>query len=157
MNFGIGVGKAKLGLKIGLIATPIAILCGLTTIADGQMVATYPLVDFAVYGEWYYILIYFLSYFLYYLGWEYLFRGLILNSCKEKCGVVASLLITTLISALIHTSIGAFGKPMIETLSAIPAGLIFGYITYKTNSIYCGLFLHMLVGFSTDILIFLIV
>ena len=65
-------------------------------------------------------------------------------------GVVAAILFTTMISALIHTSIASMGKPMIETLSAIPAGIIFGYIAYKTRSMIPPLIIHTLIGFSTD-------
>ena len=154
---GLRFGNVGLGLKIILIGLPIAILCGLSTTLDVHMVETYPLVNFYEFGQWYQILLYFVSYFLYYIGWEYLFRGLLINSCREKCGVVGAILISTLISALIHTSIGGFGKPMIETLSAIPAGLIFGYIAHKTNSIFPSLALHAVVGFATDIFVFLLI
>ena len=75
---------------------------------------------------------------------------------KEKMGVLTSILITTLISALIHTSIGAFGKPMLETLSAIPAGFIFGYIALKTDSIYYSFFVHALIGVLTDVMLFVL-
>jgi len=85
-----------------------------------------------------------------------LFRCIALHGTKDKSSVLGSILITTMISALIHTSIGGFGKPMIETLSAIPAGLIFGYISYKTDSIYYSLYIHALIGFLTDLFIFLI-
>lgn len=156
-DYGLAINQKKLCLVLILIAIPISILCGLSCISDEQMSATYPLVDLNVYGAWYFILGYYISYFLYYIGWEYLFRGLLLNSSKEKMGIVGAILFTTLISAIIHTSIGAFGKPMIETLSAIPAGIIFGYIAYKTKSIYPTLIIHFLIGLFTDLSIFFIV
>ncbi len=155
-NFGLGLQNKKAFLFICLIALPIAVICGLTTLLDPDMCATYPLVDFHTYGEWYMVLGYFVSYLLYYIGWEYLFRGILLFSSTKKCGAMGAILLTTLVSALIHTSIGAFGKPMIETLSAIPAGLIFGYIAHKTKSIYPTLFIHFMIGISTDLFIFLI-
>ncbi len=141
-------------LLLGLIILP---LLGLSCVLDKGMSSTYPLVDFNTYGQWWQIGLYFLSYLLYYIGWETLFRGILYFGCEEKCGVLGAILITTLISALIHTSIAGFGKPMIETLSAIPAGLIFGYFAYKTRSIYTSLYCHILIGFFTDIFIFLIV
>lgn len=156
-EFGLGKTQNNIALKLCLIALPVAILCGLSTTLDSQMTSTYPLIDFSLYGEWYYIVLYFISYFLYYVGWEYLFRGILFFGSEQKCGAMGAILLTTLVSALIHTSIGGFGKPMIETLSAIPAGLIFGYFAYKTRSIWPSLFVHALVGFSTDIFIFLLV
>lgn len=153
---GMGIGNWKLGLIFAGIATLIVPLLALSTTIDNGMTSTYPLIDFSIYN-WWQIVIYFISYLLYYIGWEFLFRGIALKFTEEKIGIVGAILLTTMISALIHTSIGGFGKPMIETLSAIPAGLIFGYITHKTNSIYYSLYAHMLIGFLTDIFIFLIV
>lgn len=153
-NVGLGVGNGKLGLKIALIGLPIAIICGLTTVLDASMTTTYPLIDFAQYNNFWQIALYFFSYFLYYVGWEFLFRGVLYFNSEKKCGTLGAILLTTLISALIHTSIGGFGKPMIETLSAIFAGVIFGFMAYKTKSIFPSLFLHMIVGFSTDLFIF---
>ena len=155
-DYGLAFNQKKLSLIIILVAIPITAICGLACVGDEQMSATYPLVDFNGFGTWYFILGYYISYFLYYIGWEYLFRGLLLNVSKEKMGIMGAILFTTLISALIHTSVGAFGKPMFETLSAIPAGIIFGYIAHKTRSIYPTLFIHFLVGVFTDLCIFLI-
>ena len=156
-SFGLQKGNIKLSLILVLIALPITAICGLVTTLNPEMSATYPLVDLKVYGVWYYVILYFFSYFLYYVGWEYLFRGILLKSSKNKLGVYSAILLSTLVSALIHTSIAGFGKPMVETLSAIPAGLIFGYIAHKTDNIYTSLFIHFFVGLFTDLFIFLIV
>lgn len=156
-DYGLKPSNKKFMLISMLIAIVVIPLLTLSTILDKGMTSTYPLVNFNVYGEWYYILTYFISYFLYYIGWEFLFRGILLNSCKDKCGILGAILITTLVSSLIHTSIANFGKPLIETLSAIPAGLIFGYFAYKTKSIYLSLYCHTLTGFLTDLFIFLII
>ena len=154
---GLCFGNWKLGLILCAIATAVIPLLGLSTVLDEGMKGTYPLIDFNKYSSWYYILGYFGSYLLYYIGWEFLFRGIgLFNLQKGGLSPLSAILITTLISALIHTSIAGFGKPMIETLSAIPAGLIFGYIAYLTKSIYYGLYMHILIGFSTDLFIYLL-
>ena len=153
-NYGLKLENKKLASILIAIALPITALCGLSTVLDKGMTSTYPLVNLATYGSWYHVLMYFASYFLYYVGWEYLFRGLLLNTTKNALNPLAAILLTTLVSALIHTSIGGFGKPMVETLSAIPAGLIFGYIAHKTKSIYPTLLIHFFVGLFTDIFIF---
>lgn len=153
---GMGVGKWKVGLILCAIATLVVPLLGLSTTLDAEMSATYPMIDFNC--EAWQLVLYFASYIMYYIGWEFLFRGMgIFNLEKGGVSPLSAILITTLISALIHTSIGGFGKPMIETLSAIPAGLIFGYITYVTKSIYYSLYMHILIGISTDVFIFLLV
>ena len=156
-NFGFQVGNAKLGTFICLIAIPIAFLCGLLCVFNSGMTSSYPLIDFNIYGAWWQIALYYISYFCYYIGWEFLFRGMLYFSGEQKCGIISSILLSTLVSALIHTSIGGFGKPLIETLSAIPAGILFGYIAYKTKSIFPSLIIHFLIGLSTDLCIFLLV
>ena len=154
-DFGTKIGNGKLGIKIIGLATLIVPLVALSTVIDSGMTATYPLINFTEY-TWWQIGLYFISYISYYIGWEYLFRGIALHGTKDKIGVLGSILLTTMISALIHTSIAGFGKPLLETLSAIPAGLIFGYISYKTDSINYSLYTHALVGILTDIFIFFI-
>ena len=156
-DFGLKCGNWKFGLTVMGLATLIVPLLALSTVLDKDMSITYPLIDFKTYSAWWQISLYFLSYIMYYIGWEYLFRGIALFGTKDKLGPLGAILLTTLISSLIHTSIASFGKPMIESLSAIPAGLIFGYITNKSESQFYSLYTHALVGILTDIFIFLIV
>ncbi len=152
-QFGLTKGNTKSGLKLCALATLVVPIIALTTIFDNGMVSTYPLVDLANLS-WYAIFFYYLSYLLYYVGWEYLFRGLGFFASQKKLGIAGAILFTTLISALIHTSIGSFGKPMIETLSAIPAGIIFALIAYNTRSIWYTVYIHFLIGALTDVAIF---
>ena len=157
-NSEMGIKKFKLkpwGI-VCLVAIIPAILCGVFSSFDLQMLQTYPLINFNIYFEPWQIILYYTSYICYYIGWEFLFRGILYFSSEKKCGVLGAILITTLISALIHTSIAGFGKPMLETLSAIPAGFIFGYVASKSRSIYPSLIIHFLIGLSTDLCIFLL-
>lgn len=151
-EYGLGTGDHKLGLKICLIATPILILAGLSTVVDADMNSAYPLSSFVINAPFQYVLLYYVSYLAYYIGWEFLFRGIGIFSMKGR-GVVLAIAVTTMISALIHTSIAGFGKPFAETFSAIPAGVAFGYVAYKTKSVWYCVYLHMVVGFSTDFFI----
>ena len=151
----LGKGKWKLGLVLCAIGTVVCAICGLSTVLDAEMQSTYPMINFALH-DWKMILLYFVSYVLYYIGWEFLFRGMALNMSKSKLGMLGAVLFSTLISALIHTSIGGFGKPMVETLSAIAAGVIFALVAKHTNSIWYGFYLHMAVGFFTDLFCFVI-
>lgn len=153
-DFGLGLGNKKLGGWLILIATFVVPLLAFTVLLSPDMKSTYPLVDLHANNAWWQCVLYFASYVLYYIGWEFLFRGIMLFGTKERFGLLGAILVTTLISALIHTSVAGFGKPMVETLSAIFAGFIFAYITNKTNSIYYSLYIHILVGVCTDLFIF---
>ena len=116
----------------------------------------------------------FLYGFLYYLPWEFFFRGFLLlpmaRELEERAGdprsedrtapggsgsgggfpalMAAIVAFQTIPSTLLH-----FGHPFAELLSAIPAGLFFGWLAYRTRSIFPGLLLHFLVGMGTDITI----
>ncbi len=152
---GLGLGDKKWGIKVCLILTPVFILSGLVSAFDKEMNTMYPLARGILFAPVGYALLYFLSYFLYYVGWEYLFRGIGIRMISKKSGAMMAVAVTTLVSALIHTSIAGFGKPFTETFSAIVAGIVFGYIAYRTKSIWYTVWLHMVVGFSQDIFIIL--
>jgi len=156
-DFGMKKGEWKLGLILVGIATIIIPLLTLTTPLDSDMASTYPMIDFQSQSAGFLVL-YFVSYILYYIGWEFLFRGiLLLNLEKGGLNPLTVILISTIVSALIHTCIADFGKPMVETLSAIGAGVIFGFITWRTKSLYYSLYMHILTGICTDMFIFLLV
>lgn len=152
---GLGLGDKKWGLKACLILTPVFILSGLVSAFDGEMNQMYPLARGIIYAPAGLALLYFLSYFVYYVGWEYLFRGIGVQTIAKKSGAAMAIAVTTLVSALIHTSIANFGKPFTETFSAVIAGVVFGYIAYRTKSVWYTVWLHMVVGFSQDIFIIL--
>ncbi len=151
-EYGLTAGDYKTGLKYLLILSPFLIIAGLTTVGDKGMNTMYPLARYVIDAPFRFVILYYISYLTYYVGWEFMFRGIGIYSI-EKSGAFLAIAVSTMISALIHSSIAGFGKPFAETLSAIPAGIAFGYIAYKTRSIWYGFCLHALVGFSTDFFI----
>lgn len=113
------------------------------------------------------------AYFIfYYLPWEFFFRGFLLfpfvqalASMRASSGLSEAdaaadpafcmalgfaVFSQTIASTMLH-----FGHPLTELISAIPAGLAFGWLAYRTKSILPGLILHALVGFGTDTVIVL--
>lgn len=151
-DYGLCKGDYKLGIKLCLAVTPLFIIAGLTTVGDKGMNTMYPLARYVINAPFQFVLLYYISYLAYYVGWEFLFRGIGIFSI-EKSGVLLSIAVTTMISALIHSSIAGFGKPFAETFSAIPAGIAFGYVAYKTRSMWYSFYMHVVVGFSTDFFI----
>lgn len=152
-DFGLGVGNWRLGLKLSLLTFPIFVISGLTCIFDQQMSSTYPLARSVIGNFDGFAVLYYLSYLFYYIGWEFLFRGIGIFSFTKKHQALTSIVVSTMISALIHATISGFGKPMVETFSAIVAGFIFGFTAYKTKSIWYSLLMHVTVGFATDLFI----
>ncbi len=108
----------------------------------------------------------------YYLPWEFFFRGFLLfpfveavealrpnasrgdapQASRAAYGMALGLAIysQTIASTMLH-----FGHPLSELISAIPAGIAFGCLAYRSKSIVPGLVLHALVGFGTDAVIVL--
>ncbi len=152
-DFGLSFGDYKWGLKFCLIATIVVPIMAFTASFDESMRYTYPLYKAMGKEPFEYIVLYYISYVGYYIGWEFLFRGIGLFSMDKKMGALASILITTMVSALIHSSIASFGKPMMESFSAILGGFIFGYVAYRSKSIWYSFYAHFLLGFLTDVFI----
>ena len=108
---------------------------------------------------------------LYYVPWEFFFRGFLLlgllaglergfpparpaadppAAVAPSTAVVLVVLFQTLPSTMLHV-----GHPLSEFFAAIPAGIAFGVLAWRTRSIVPGLVLHATVGLATDVTIVL--
>ncbi len=76
---------------------------------------------------------------------EFFFRGFMLRGCRSL-GANA-IFIMILPYCMIH-----FGKPMVETLGAIGAGIILGTLAMRTRSIWGGVVVHVGVALTMDLL-----
>lgn len=84
-------------------------------------------------------------YFLQFFALEFLFRGFILHGTKHRFGFYA-IFFMTVPYCMIH-----FGKPMPETIAAIIAGVVLGYMSLKSRNIWLGFLIHCGVAFMMDI------
>jgi membrane protease YdiL (CAAX protease family) len=75
---------------------------------------------------------------------EFFFRGFLVHGLKRRFGMY-SIFVMTVPYCMIH-----FGKPLPETLAAIIAGVVLGFMSLKTNSIWLGAALHIAVAWSMD-------
>lgn len=87
-----------------------------------------------------------LFYLLQFVGVEFFFRGFLIHSAKREIGINA------VYFAMIPYCMIHFSKPLPECIGSIFAGYILGHLSYKTNSIWGGAFLHMCVALSMDLL-----
>ncbi len=85
-----------------------------------------------------------LAYALQFVAVEYFFRGYLLHGTREALGPYA-VLTSVIPYCMIH-----FGKPLPETLGAIAAGLVLGYMSLWLRSIWLGAALHIGVAWSMD-------
>lgn len=106
---------------------------------------TYPFYHRAVQGGghfWWYEL----TYFLQFVGVEFFFRGFIVFALFRRFGYHA-LMIMAIPYVMIH-----FNKPIPETIGALFAGLLLGYLALKAKSIWPGVALHWGVAVTMDLL-----
>ena len=87
-----------------------------------------------------------LHYAAQFLALEFLFRGYMVHGLKHRFGA-AAIMMMTLPYCMIH-----FGKPLLETMASIGAGLILGGLSLKTRSIWLGAALHVYVAWLMDAL-----
>lgn len=88
-----------------------------------------------------------LSYFLQFFALEFFFRGFMIHGTKKKLGYF-SIALMIFPYVMIH-----FGKPFLENVGAIFAGVILGVLSLRQNSIWLGVFLHCSVALSMDIFV----
>ncbi len=75
---------------------------------------------------------------------EFFFRGYWLNACKGTLGSHA-IFAMVVPYCMIH-----FGKPWVEAIAAIIAGIVLGTLAMKTRSIWSGFLIHVSVAVSMD-------
>ncbi len=76
---------------------------------------------------------------------EFFFRGFVVFGLKPKLGFY-SVFVMTIPYCMIH-----FGKPMPETIAAIIAGIVLGWLSLKNRSVWLGFLIHCSVGLSMDL------
>lgn len=84
-------------------------------------------------------------YFLQFAALEFFFRGFILHGTKQRFGFYA-IFVMVIPYCMIH-----FGKPMAETVAAIIAGVVLGYLSLKSRSIWLGVMIHCSVALTMDL------
>ena len=75
---------------------------------------------------------------------QFFFRGFMVHGTKHELGDY-SVLFMVIPYCMIH-----FQKPFLETIGAIFAGIILGYISLRKGSIYTGIALHFSVAIIMD-------
>jgi membrane protease YdiL (CAAX protease family) len=85
-----------------------------------------------------------LCYAVQFVSLEFFFRGFLLHGTRRRFGAY-SIYVMMVPYCMIH-----FAKPPLETLGAIAAGIILGFMSLKTRSIWMGAALHIYVAWTMD-------
>ena len=143
-SVGLGLGRWRRGLVWLAVGVPLAVLVARLSSADPVMRAVYPL-DPTLQPGLARFVYHLAGQLVYYVAWELLFRGVLLFGLERRLGFAGANIVQTALSAVAH-----FGRPLPETLAAIPAGLAFGGIARQTRSIWYVVVIHLVVGAALD-------
>jgi membrane protease YdiL (CAAX protease family) len=77
---------------------------------------------------------------------EFFFRGFVVLGLRHRFGTY-SVFVMMVPYCMIH-----FYKPVLETFAAIVAGIVLGYLSLKTRSVWLGASVHICVAWSMDTL-----
>jgi membrane protease YdiL (CAAX protease family) len=80
-----------------------------------------------------------------FLALEFFFRGFLVHGLRPKFGAYA-IPIMTIPYCMIHF----YGKPFLESLASIVAGLALGFMSLRTRSVLLGAAIHVSVALSMD-------
>ena len=153
-DYGLRIGIARRTIRSFVLAMPLVIVIAIFTGYQPAFFDVYPLNEtirpqHTTIGINLFV-IHAVCYLGYYFGWEFLFRGFLQQGLSERCGISVAILIQTMASVMLH-----YGHPSVEVFGSIIAGLVWGFIAYRTQSILSGFGQHALLGIVLDwVLIF---
>jgi membrane protease YdiL (CAAX protease family) len=146
-EFGFRLGDVRCGFRLVAVMLPFLLLAAYVGSLDPAIQAEYSPAKSAMWDVPVFLVVG-TAYLFYYLGWEFLFRGFMLFGLEERYGVLLAILVQMIPSVVVH-----IGKPAVESFAAIAAGLIFGYVAFRTRSILYPFLLHAAVGLGTDVFV----
>ena len=79
------------------------------------------------------------------LGWEFYFRGFMQFGLRQSQGDFPAILVQTMASTLAH-----LGRPWPEVYACIAAGLVWGFLAFRTRSLLSGFLQHALLAVALD-------
>jgi len=85
-----------------------------------------------------------IAYALQFVALEFFFRGFLVHGTKHRFGI-DSVFVMTVPYCMIH-----FQKPLPECFASIVAGVLLGFMSLKTRSIWLGAALHISVAWGMD-------
>lgn len=143
---GLAIGDAAYGIKAMLIVSALALPALYMAADDPSIQATYPWA-----GAWPGAspgnLVTWLGLLLVFtFSFEFFFRGFLMQALRPHVGVGAAIWFQAIAATMVH-----LGKPLPETIAALPASLLFGLMAVRSRSIVYNVLLHLAVAGGTDV------
>ncbi|MDI6780373.1 MAG: CPBP family glutamic-type intramembrane protease [Bacteroidota bacterium] len=150
-DYGLRIGNWKTGLvSIAILFPVIAIAILLPAVYQQELKDFYPFYKGAGESVGSFLEFELWRGLLFYTAWEFFFRGFLLFGLRKFVGDGIAIMVQIIPSCLWH-----IGYPTGEILMSIPAGMMFGIIALRTNSIIWVWLLHWLIGMGLDVFIIL--
>jgi membrane protease YdiL (CAAX protease family) len=146
-DYGVRRGDSAFNLKALLLLLPVMVALTYPNARVPEFMAEYPFDRGAGKSASAFIGHAF-TYLFYYLGWEFFFRGFMQFGLRGALGDWNAILVQTLASCLIH-----IGKPAGEIYGALLAGVLWGFIVFRSGSLWAVLAMHWSLGVSLDFFI----
>ncbi len=143
-DYGLNFKNFSSGLKLILIFMPIIFILIWISSYQKDFQVEYPMTK-SIIGSLKGFIIVESIYLLYYIGWEFLFRGLVLFGLAKKNGIWIAIMIETIPSTILH-----YNKPSGEIILALIAGFILGYYALKYKTIFFAIAIHWAAGLMMD-------
>lgn len=143
--FGVQLGIGRKTLLAVLVGAPVFAIGGWIASLDPAVQAAYPIPGRGVAGTPALFCGHCLTYLGFYIGWEFLFRGFLQFGLRETLGEANAVLVQALASCLAH-----IGKPTGELIASLPAGIYWGLIAFRTQSLVGCLAQHFVLGVVLD-------
>lgn len=143
---GLRLGDPGYGLRAWIVVSAIFVPVMYAGAGDPAVQATYPWAGTWVGASPANLATWLAISFWFYFAFELFFRGFIVRAIAPHWGVGAAIWVQAFAATAAH-----FGKPLPETLAALPASLLFGLMAVRSRSILYNVLLHFVIGASTDL------
>ena len=131
--------RRHLALYLGLLAPVVVIVAA----GSSDFQAKYPLSRHPIGAPD--LIAWELCYGLQFVALEFFFRGFLIHGVRDRLGT-ASVFTMVVPYVMIH-----FEKPLYETLGALVAGTVLGFLSLRTRSIAGGVLIHFAVALTMDL------
>ncbi len=144
LEYGLGIGQWSRAPLL-MAGTPLMILLGYQAATMPEYQAVYPVTPGLVGRSMTVFLLHAGVLVTYYIAWELLFRGFLQGSLLPRLGMPSAIAAQTLASTLAHLD-----RPSGELFGSILAGIFWGFLAYRTKSIWPVVLQHLLLGLTLD-------
>jgi len=148
-QLGLGSGDWKFGCKAIFWCAPTLVIGTWIGTGDPQIQTFYPIPGDSVGDSWGQMIQWWAAYLLFYVSFEFFYRGFLLRGWEVANHHRAAITVITIQAVccfLIH-----IGKPNAELIASLPASFLFGWIAWRSRSIWYSVAIHFAVGIANDL------